>query len=260
MLLGEVPGAAVCDVGVGDQGGALGAGPLEGELAGEALRVAGIFKTASREIDRSTVFVRLEEGQALLGLGEAVSEIVAVAESRKRVPGLRDALAARLAGDEVRSWDQLQPLLVYMIDVFDQSAILVYAAVFVAMAFGIANVLLMTVYERTREIGVMRAIGFGRGRLVATIVAEAVIVTGVGLATGFGLALGGVAALADGIDLSMFAEGLEYFGVSSTIVPVLRTADFTGPTWVALVTAVVASAWPAWRAVRLRPAEAVRHT
>jgi ABC-type lipoprotein release transport system permease subunit len=258
VLIGEELGRRL-EVEVGDKV-VLSVQDLAGELTGEALRVGGLFKTSSRELDRGTVFLRLDTGQALLGLGDAVSEIVAVAETRQLVPELRDRLVASLSDVEVRSWEELQPLLVYMIEVFDQSAILVYAAVFIAMAFGIANVLLMTVYERTREIGIMRAIGFGRARLVATIMAESVIVTGAGLLIGFGGAVVGVAALSDGIDLSSFAQGLEYFGVGSRIIPVLRTSDFTGPVAVALVTAVIASAWPAWRAVRLRPAEAVRHT
>ncbi len=258
VLIGETL-ARRLEVEVGDKV-VLSVQDIAGELTGEGLRVGGLFKTSSLAINRGTIFLRLDEGQQLLGLDGSVSEIVAVAEDRADVPALRERLAGALSGSEVRSWDELQPLLVYMIDFFDQAALLVYAAVFIAMAFGIANVLLMTIYERTREIGIMRAIGFGRARLVATIMSEAVIVTGVGLAIGFALALASVWALSDGIDLSMFAQGLEYFGVGSRIYPMLRSADFSAPVAVALVTAAIASAWPAWRAVRLRPAEAVRHT
>ncbi|MGH0031312.1 MAG: ABC transporter permease [Myxococcota bacterium] len=247
------------EVGVGDKV-VLSVQDLSGELTGEALRVEGLFDTASQALDRSTVFLHLGTSQALLGLDDAVSEVVAVVDSRDRVGELRDALATALPGAEVRSWEELQPLLVYMVDVFDQSAWMIYAAVFIAMAFGIANVLLMTIYERTREIGILRAIGFGRARLVATIVVEALVVTLVGLLLGFAGALLGVHWLRDGIDLSMMAQGLEYLGVGTRIVPVLRTSDFTVPLAVASLTALVASAWPAWRAVRLRPAEAVRQT
>ena len=248
------------EVGVGDKV-VLSVQDLSGELTGEALRIGGLFDTPSQGLDESTLYLRLSEGQALFGLGDAVSEIVAVAEQRSRVPLLRDRLASELGkGAEVRSWDELQPALVYMIDVFDQTSWLVYAAVFVAMAFGIANVLLMTVYERTREIGILRAIGFGRGRLVASLLMEALVVTTIGLALGFAVAIGAVAWLADGLDLSYFARGLGKFGVGSRIVPVLRTSDFTIPVAVAFVTALLAAAWPAWRAARLRPAEAVRQT
>jgi ABC-type lipoprotein release transport system permease subunit len=247
------------EVDVGDKV-VLSAQDLEGELTGEALRVVGLFETAGMGLERGTVYVALAEAQRLFGLGPTVSELVAVAGDRDEVDALRDHAMAAIPGREVRSWQELQPLLVYIVDIFDQQALLVYAAVFIAMAFGIANVLLMTVYERTREIGVMRAIGLSRRRLVANIVAEALVVTAVGLVAGFALAVLGTLALGDGIDLSAFADGLGFMGVGSRIQPVLRSQDFTGPTLVAIVTAVVASAWPAWRAARLKPAEAVRQS
>ena len=257
-----VIGAALADrleVDVGDKL-VLSAQDRAGDLAGEALRVEGVYRTASRPLDRSTVFLRIEDAQRMLALEDAVSEVVARTHARQQIETVRSRLAAELGALEVRSWDQLQPVLLFLVQMFDQSAVLIYAAIFIAMAFGIANVLLMTVFERTREIGVMRAIGFGRGRLVATLVAEAVIVTGLGVALGFAGALLAVWSLREGIDLAAFADGLNAWGIDSRIRPVVRTADFTWPTLVAFVTAVVASAWPAWRAVRLVPAEAVRHT
>jgi len=258
VLLGEKL-AARLEVAVGDKV-VVSAQDLSGDLAGEALRVQGLFRTASSELDRSSIFVRLEEAQRLLGLGDAVSEIIVLADSRSEIPGVERELVANLEDSEVRTWEDLQPVLVYLIDLFDQMALVMYAAVFIAMAFGIANVLLMTIFERTREIGIMTAIGFGRRRLMAAIVAEALVVTLLGVGLGFGLAVSGVWALSDGIDLSRWAEGLTAVGVGTRIVPVLRSSDFSAPIGVAIVTAVLASAWPAWRAVRLRPAEAVRQT
>jgi ABC-type lipoprotein release transport system permease subunit len=246
-------------VGLGDKI-VVSAQDLAGDLNGQAMRVGGLFRSPSRELDRNTLFVHLDQAQQLLGLGQAIAEIVVIADERGSIPGLRGALEERLPELEVRSWDQLQPILVYLVDFAEQSAVFVYLAIFVAMAFGIANVLLMAVFERVREIGVMMAVGLSRRRLVVTIMAESVFVTFVGVITGFAVALATVAALQDGIDLSYFSEGLTAYGVGSRIVPVLRVEDFTMPGAVALVTAAVASAWPALRAVRLRPAEAVRHT
>jgi ABC-type lipoprotein release transport system permease subunit len=258
VLIGERL-ASRLEVGVGDKV-VVSVQDLAGDLSGEALRVEGLFRTPSRELDRGSIFVRLDEGQRLLGLGDAVSEIVVIATSRSEIGAVRDALVTRLEAAEVRTWEELQPVLVYMIEIFDDLALVMYAAIFIAMAFGIANVLLMTVFERTREIGIMTAIGFGRRRLVAAIVLEALVVTLLGVALGFAAAVGGVWALQDGIDLRRFAEGLTAYGIGTRIVPVLRQADFSAPIGVAIVTAVLASAWPAWRAVRLRPAEAVRQT
>jgi ABC-type lipoprotein release transport system permease subunit len=256
VLIGEKL-ARRLEVDVGDKV-VLSVQDLAGDLGAEALRVAGIFKTPMGELDGGTVFVRIDEGQALFGLGRAVSEIVVVAHDRAHVPALREMLAARLPGAEVRSWKELRPVLVYLVKLFDQMALWVYVAAFVAMAFGIANVLLMAVYERIREIGIMMAVGMKGRRLVLMIVVESLFVTLLGLALGFAGAVAGVWALQDGIDLSFFAEGLSAFGVGTRLVPVLRWADFTVPMAVALVTALVASAWPALHAVRFRPAEAVR--
>jgi ABC-type lipoprotein release transport system permease subunit len=245
-------------VGVGDKI-VISAQDLEGDLAGEAMRVGGLFRTASRELDRGTIFMRLEEAQAMLGVGVGLSEIVIDAGSRVEAEHLGDALAAALPTLDVQRWDELQPMLVYMLDATEQSAVFVYLAIFIAMAFGIANVLLMTVFERVREIGILMAIGLSRSRLVAMVVCESVFVTLVGLLVGYALAVAGWYWLRDGIDLGGFAEGLNAYGMASTIVPVLRIEDFTVPTAVAILTALLASAWPASRAVRLKPAEAVRH-
>ena len=256
ILIGEKL-ARRLEVDVGDKV-VLSVQDLSGDLTEETLRVGGLFRTPWGELDGGTIYMRLEEAQVLFGLGGAVSEIVVVATERARIRAIQESLAARLPGTEVRSWEQLRPVLVYMVKLFDQQAVYVYVAVFVAMAFGIANVLMMAIYERIREIGILMAIGMSRRRLVASIVAESFFVTTLGLGAGFVGALAGVAALQDGIDLSLFAEGLSSFGVGTRLVPVLRTADFVVPMVVALATAFVASAWPALRAVRFRPAEAVR--
>jgi ABC-type lipoprotein release transport system permease subunit len=256
VLLGERL-ASRLEVSVGDKV-VLSVQDLAGDLTGEALRVGGLFRTPSAELDRSTVFLRLEESQALLGLGVGVSEVVVVAEEDSQIPAIRSRLLAADGGVEVRSWKELRPVLDYLVRAFDQQAVYVYLAVFVAMAFGIANVLLMAVYERVREIGVLMSVGMARRRVVAMIVAESMIITLCGLAIGFAVALAGTFALRDGIDLSRWSEGLAFFGVGARVVPILRSEDFVNPAWVAVATAAIASAWPAWRAARLRPARAVR--
>jgi len=245
-------------VGLGDKL-VLSVQDAEGEMTGEAYRVGGLFRSVWSEIDRGVVFLRLDEAQALFGIGDAVSELVVVAEERDGVDGLRDAIAPRLgAGLEVKTWKELRPLLDYMVSSFDQSAWWVYAAVFIAMAFGIANVLLMSVYERIREIGVLTAIGMRPQRLVAMILAESLVLALLGLALGLAAAFATAWALRGGIDLSAYAEGLNAYGIGTRIVPVIRSQDVATPVGVALLTALLASLWPALHAVRIRPADAVR--
>ena len=92
------------------------------------------------------------------------------------------------------------------------------------------------------------------------VLIESVFVTLMGLGIGFAGSLIVVALLADGLDLSQFAEGLMSFGVGTRIIPVLQLDSFTLPAAVAVITALVAGGWPALRAVRFRPADAVRQT
>ncbi len=232
----------------------------DGDLTGRPFRIAGKFHTPLRGLDEGAVFIRLDAGQRMLGVEGEISELVVVARDGVDLDALRDRIAAKVGADfDVETWAELRPLLRSMITSFEQMAWVMYAAVFIAMAFGIANVLLMAVFERTREIGILLAIGTPPGRLVATIAIESLLLTLAGVGIGFAIAFGGAWWLGDGIDLSRWAEGLNAFGISARILPVLRTEDITMPTAIAIGTALVASLWPAVRAVRTRPAEAVRH-
>jgi ABC-type lipoprotein release transport system permease subunit len=233
---------------------------LSGDLTGEAFRIAGVFRTPSLEFDRGTIFIRLGESQRLFGLGDAISDVVVIARQRSQIAAIRDALQRRL-GDavEVQTWEELRPMLLQTVEIFDSTAWYVYAAIFIAMVFGIANVLLMAVYERIREIGILMAIGMRPRRLLAMILAESIILTILGLGLGYGIAVAVVAALHNGIDLSFWARGLTAVGIGTRIVPVIRSYDVVIPIGIAMLTAVVASLWPALRAARLRPADAVRY-
>jgi len=233
---------------------------LNGDMVGEAFRVCGLFRTSSRALDEGAVLMRLGESQSLLGLGQDFSELVLRAEPGADLAFLKRRLGERLPHDlEVKSWREVEPILVAMIGMYDKIGWVVYAAVFVAMAFGIANVLLMAVYERIREIGILTAIGMTPARLVAGVAVESLLLTLAGVAAGFALGLGSVWLLRGGIDLSAWSEGLQAYGIPTRIRPVIRSTDLVVPVVVALVTALLASLWPALRAVRIRPAEALRH-
>lgn len=232
---------------------------LDGELTGRAFRVVGLLRSGSRDLDDGVAFIRLEDAQALLQMGDAVSEIAVVTPNRKYVAAIQRQLAERLGtGAEVRTWEQLEPILVYMVQSFDSMAWVVYAAVFIAMAFGIANVLLMAVFERTREIGMMRAIGMSQARVVGMVVLESSFVTAFGLVIGVVLGVLGVYLLRDGIDLSLWADSLDEYGIDPFIMPALRGRDLVAPVLIGGITAVLSSFWPALRAGRARPADALR--
>ena len=147
-----------------------------------------------------------------------------------------------------------------MIESSGTAASSLFTVIFVAMAFGIANVMMMSIFDRIREIGVMLALGMSRTRLLALILLEGIMVTTLGTGLGLGLAAVTVFSLSGGIDFSLYTEGLNHLGTGARIVPRLTAADFFQPILISILTALIASLWPALRAIRLQPAEATRHT
>ena len=237
-----------------------------GEVGLGAFRVSGIFRTSSSDFDRAVAYLRLEDAQHLLALPGRVTEVAVVLDDPDTLPALRAYANAELArvrpagAIEVLTWQEREPRLAAMLALMANTAWIIYAAVFVAMAFGIANALLMMVYERIREFGMLRALGLQADRLLALVLLESILMTLGG--TSVGLALGVPLVLwlgRVGIDLSRFAAGLTEFGIGTRIYTHIELGDIVLPVFVALVTAVLAALWPAWKAVRLRPAEAIRH-
>jgi ABC-type lipoprotein release transport system permease subunit len=232
---------------------------VAGDMTGEAFRVGGVFRTASSALDEGVVFLRLAEASAMLGLKDEVSEFVLLASDRTLARPLRDELAADLGPRfEVKTWGDLQPFLVYMIEMFESMGWIIYAVVFVAMTFGIANVLLMSVHERIREIGIVMAIGMRPSRVVAMVLAEGVVLSALGLGCGLVASAGLLWVFREGIDLSAWEAGLSAYGIGNRIVPVVRPVDLVAPVVATVITAFAASLWPALRAAQIAPADAVR--
>ena len=123
------------------------------------------------------------------------------------------------------------------------------------------NAILMSVYERLREFGLLRSLGLGSRRLLEMVLLEAVLLTGVGTVLGLVIGWALVTWMGTvGMDLSMFSEGLRRWGIGTTIYPSLTLDDAITPLLLAVGIGLVAGLWPASKAVRLRPAEALRAT
>lgn len=235
---------------------------VPGELGLGAFRVGGIYRTASSEFDGSVAFLRLSDAQALFDVGDRITEVTFVLERPEQASLLQSRLRAALEGSpvEVLRWQDRQPILAQMLDLMANMYWIFYAAVFVAMAFGIANVQLMAVYERIPEFGMLRAMGLRARTLVALVLLESFLLTMLGTAAGIGVGLGIVARFGEsGLDLAWFSEGLRAYGIGSAIRPRVAWGEVLSPAAIATATALLAGLAPALRAARLRPAEALRH-
>jgi putative ABC transport system permease protein len=248
------------EVGPGDRVVAMASG-LKGDVGAEMFRVAGIFTTVSSEFDRSTVFVPIGTAQEMLGLGGGVSEFAVLTTDRSLANGIRDALAERLGkGCEVLSYSDLLPLMIAQMQMYNESIYIVYVIIGLAMIFGIINTMLMSVFERVREFGILMAIGMKGGRLLSMVLVEALLL-------GFLGALCGVAAgaaitiplSATGLDLARFSASLTAFGSGSVIYPVLRPETLVEALLIIPLFTVLGAVYPAVKALRLEPVRAIRH-
>ena len=233
---------------------------VPGEAGLGAFRVRGIYRTNSTEFDRSVAYMRLGTAKTLFAV-DGPTEIALALERPDEAAAVQAWLREQTdpARIEVLRWQERQPILASLIEYVGSIYWIFYFVVFVAMAFGIANALLMAIYERIREFGVMRSLGLKSGRLVAMVLLESLLLTLAGTALGLGIGLPLIAWLGRvGIDLSIYASALEGYGIGSTIYLAVDPGDTLWPVALAVITALLAALWPAIKAARLRPAEALR--
>jgi ABC-type lipoprotein release transport system permease subunit len=224
-----------------------------------------MFRTSSSEFDERAAFLRIEDSQRLHELEGRVTEVALALGRARELPAFQNWLRASLPVRpdtqpvEVLRWDERAPRLAGMLDIMDETSWIFYGVIFVAMAFGIANAMLMAVFERMREFGVLRSMGLRASHLVLMVALESMLLTLTGTLLGMAVGVPSVLWLGEvGLDLSMFSEALESFGFGSVIYAQLDSNDAVFPIVLALVTGLLASLYPGIKAARLRPAEALR--
>jgi ABC-type lipoprotein release transport system permease subunit len=236
---------------------------VDGSLGNELFRVQGLFKTGSVALDRTGAVVHLKDLQSLLVLEDQLHEIALLAMRDEEAAPLAARLKEPLGGRNllVRTWAQVNPELAKMLETQSMSAWIILFFIFSVAALGVLNTMLMSVLERTRELGVLRALGLPPRQMVLLVLCEsAILATVAGLA---GLALGGLLDLGlvtVGLDLSRFIGDFSFAGIafSPVLHGVVRLEGIVA-TLIGLITVtLLASLWPALRAARLKPIEAMR--
>jgi len=230
------------------------------EMTSGVYRVVGIFRMPSEAMNKAIVFLNVEDAQVLLGMGEDLSQVavmLATDESGQAQTRLAGALARE--GYVVRTWQDGNRTLVQMVDLFEATILIYVVIIFLGAAFGIINTMLMAVFERTRELGILRAVGTGRWMLFRLVIYEALFISILGTIAGICLMAALHAVwLRHGLDLSMFAESLSLFGSDAIIVPTWQPDLCAQAVAVVLVMGMLSALWPAVRASRVQPAEAMR--
>ena len=233
---------------------------VTGEVRSRAFQIRGTFRARLEMTEKKFVFVRLEAAQDFFGLGSAISEIAIMTPSMDDTEATASRLRAQLPGTpiEIATWRELLPTIRGYLDIWDIYMYIWNLIVFIAMGFGLTNTLLMAVYERMREFGLVRALGVKPGQVLRGVLLEAALLIAIGLTAGNLLNWLSVAAFSrHGIDMSAFADGAQYWGISNVIYPVMHWRDFLAANVMTLALGLLVSLYPAWRAGRFTPVEAI---
>ena len=232
---------------------------ISGELTAGAFRIKGVYKSNNSSIEESTAYVKAGEIETLIGILDHYHEIAVLLNDNNKLDLVKSEIKTIAGNNLVESWRELSPELRLMIDSFDQYMYIIIGIILLALIFGIVNTMLMSVLERYRELGVLMSIGLNKAKIFIMIMLETLFITISGCVIGLPLAWLSIVFFGyKGIDLSAFAEGLAAFGYGDIVYPKLDGIYYFEIGFMALLATMIASIYPARKALQLKPAEAIR--
>ena len=242
---------------------------IESDITAAAFRVVGIFDTGNMMFDEAMVYVVDKDLKKHLlpnqevDSGKLYSENIAheyaiYLNDSKNVQTAKSNLENLFPEALIEDYWELSPDIELYETQIETSNSIIIVIFMLALIFGIINTMLMAVLERYKELGMLMAIGMNKAKIFFMIVLETLMLSAV--AAPIGLAIGAFTVFYfqdKGIDLSAFAKGLERFGMETTIFPVLNIGLYAKISFAVFITALLASIYPARKAVRLKPVEAL---
>ncbi len=261
VLLGKIL-AENLNVGVGDKVVLL-SQAADGSLGAEAFRVRGIVDFSVTELNSGAMIAHIEGVASMLYL-TGIHEFALKLKDLRKSDEIKKELQAQLGKQyEVLTWKDIMPFLYQGIEMDNASMYLILIIVTIIAGFGVMNTILMSVTERTREFGIMHAMGADMGMIFRMVVLESIMLNLIGVAAGMGLGiLLSVYFNHVGIDLSNFSDIMEMFAMPKVLYPYF-TADslyhVTSSVGVIFLVAVLASLYPAYKVSRLQPVEAIKY-
>ena len=261
-LVGELL-ARNLKVDIGDELVALGQG-RDGSVAASVLKVKGIFSSGEDKFDRNSVQMPLGYFQDVFSMRGAVHEMVVLGRSLEDVKKIKKELGAGVRSIDndgnlvVLDWAELMPGIVQSIKLDLVSGLIMYVILIVVVAFSILNTFLMAIFERTREFGVLMAIGMTPGRLMKSLFLESATITLIGII--LGIISGGMITWyyqVHGILISGAAELLSQYGLPERMYPQLSVLSVSIGAGIVLIITILTAIYPVLKVRRLRPVEAM---
>ncbi len=233
---------------------------MENVITYGAFRIIGIYETHNSNFDESNVFVRKKDLATLIDFkADNATEIMVRLEQNKETEIMAKELNQKYPDLKVQTWMQIRPEFELFNSWTEQMLYLFLVLILFGLAFGIVNAMLMAVMERVKEIGMLMAVGMNKRKVFSMIMLETIFLSITGGIIGI---LGGWALVEHfgrtGIDLSIVSEGLQAVGYASIAYPSVDPSYYFIVGIMVIITAIIASIYPARKALKLKPAEAVR--
>jgi len=253
--------ADLLDVTVGHQVTLLGKAKHE-QMRQRTMTIVGVYDIGVGEIERNLVYITLPQAQALYDLRDQATEVTIALEQVGQENGVVSSLSASLPEYEVDSWDTLRPEIR---ETMDSKTVITgffgFIVVFIA-SIGILNLMMMAVFERTREMGVLAALGMKSHQIMAMFLMEGAMIGMVGavIGCGLGLILNWAISQAGGIDYSFASDMGEITALMGDhLKPSYSLSNAVRQGVLVVFIAALASLYPAWQAARAEPAESLHH-
>lgn len=233
----------------------------DGSIGNDLYRVAGILRGISEEIDRSTIMMSMTDFKDIFSLGDVATEIaVRRGDKTENLNSLRDRIKNSIPREEVKTWREIFPAVSDMLELTDLSIYILLIIIYLAGSLVMLNTMLMSVFERIKELGIMMAIGFRPVQVLVLIFLETFFLTLcgslVGLLCGVSLSL---YLTHYGLDLSSITEGFSFVGIRAEPhwFAVTNFNTVFPPVIFLFVISLLAVIYPAIKASLLKPVDAL---
>jgi lipoprotein-releasing system permease protein len=226
--------------------------------------VVGVFDVGMYEYDRTVALVHIEDAARLLQMGDSVTGVRLKLDDVFNAPAVSQALSADLAGDyRVEDWTRQHANFFRAVKTEKRVMFIILTLIVAVAAFNIVSTLIMVVTDKQSDIAILRTLGMGPGAIMVIFIIQGAVIgimgTALGVAGGVGLALNVetiVPAIENLFNVQFLAADVYYI---STVPSSLHWNDVWIMASVAMVLSLLATLYPAWRAARTQPAEALRY-
>ena len=230
-----------------------------GDLQRVKFKVEGIYKSANSIFDGGTVYVKKQDLIKLIEKKSSVHEIAIVLNNIEQSDIIKEKLSKLNLNNKVETWKDLSPELGSVQELMIWFFFIFMSIILLALSFGIANIMLMAVLERKRELGMLMSVGLNKSKIFFMILFETIFISFIALPVGILLSYLMISYYGQiGIDLSIVSKGLDAFGMKSMVYTSLPFSYYFMITILTLFVTLISSLFPARRALKLDPAQALK--